>query len=110
MRLATYEAASSPQGLFEEVVAVLAQGLPLRGVERAKSKALSKSTASWMWAQKSREQLELLRKRPLTDVDWLALVIDGSGSRANCAWWWPWESTWKATSGFWILSRAYRRM
>jgi len=28
VRLATYEAASSPQGLFEQVVAVVAQGLP----------------------------------------------------------------------------------
>ena len=77
VRLATYEAASSPQGLFEHVVAVVAQGLPLRGVERATGKALSKSTASRMWAEKSREQLELLRNRPLRDVDWLAVLMDG---------------------------------
>jgi transposase-like protein len=77
VRLATYEAASSPQGPFEQVVAVVAQGLPLRGVERATGKALSKSTASRMWAEKSREQLELLRNRPLTDADWLAVLIDG---------------------------------
>ena len=77
VRLATYEAASSPQGLFEQVVAVVAQGLPLRGVERATGKALSKSSASRMWAEKSREQLDLLRNRPLTDADWLAVLIDG---------------------------------
>jgi putative transposase len=77
VRLATYEAASSPQGLFERIVASVAQGLPVRGVERALDKAVSKSAASRMWAEKSREQLELLRHRPLNDADWLALLIDG---------------------------------
>jgi putative transposase len=62
---------------FEELVAVVAQGLPLRGVERAKGKALSKSATSRMKAEKSREQLELLRNRPLTDADWLAVLTDG---------------------------------
>jgi transposase-like protein len=77
VHLATYKAASSPRGLFEEVVAVVAQGLPLRGVERATGKAISKSEASRMWAQKSREQLEMLRARPLQDVPWLCVLIDG---------------------------------
>jgi len=77
VRLSTYEAASSPQGLFEQVVAAVAQGLPVRGVERALDKAVSKSTASRMWVDKSREQLELLRGRRLDDADWLAAVIDG---------------------------------
>ena len=77
VRLATYEAASSPLGLFDQVVAAVAQGLPVRGVERALDKAVSKSAVSRMWAEKSREQLELLRNRPLNDTDWLAVLIDG---------------------------------
>ena len=46
VRLASYEAASSPMGLFDHVVATVAQGLSVRGVERAMDKALSKSTVS----------------------------------------------------------------
>jgi transposase-like protein len=30
-----------------------------------------------MWAEKSREQLEMLRSRPLSQADWLAVLIDG---------------------------------
>ena len=77
VKLATYAAASSPQGLFEQVVAAVAQGLPLRGVERALDGAVSKSEASRMWAEKSREQLEMLRVRPLDDADWLCVLVDG---------------------------------
>jgi len=77
VRLASYEAASSPLGLFDQVVAAVAQGLSVRGVERAMGKALSKSAVSRMWAEKSREQLELLRNRSLDDTDWLAVLIDG---------------------------------
>ena len=69
---------------------VVAQGLPLRGVERVTGKALSKNAASRMWAEKSREQLQLLRNPPLTDAGWLAVLIDGVWlTRASCAWWWP---------------------
>lgn len=77
VRLATYEAASSPQGLFDQIVAAVAQGLPVRGAERATDKALSKSAVSRMWVEKSRGQLGLLRDRPLDDADWLAVLIDG---------------------------------
>lgn len=77
VKLATYAAASSPQGLFEQVVAAVAQGLPVRGVERAFDGAVSKSEASRMWTEKSREQLELLRGRALDDADWLCVLIDG---------------------------------
>jgi transposase-like protein len=77
VRLATYEAASSPLGMFDEIVAWVAQGLPVRGVERVTGKAVSKSAASRMWAEKSREQLDLLRTRPLDDADWLSVLIDG---------------------------------
>jgi putative transposase len=77
VRLASYEAASSPLGLFDQVVAAVAQGLSVRGVERAMDKALSKSAVSRMWAEKSREQLDLLRNRSLDDTDWLAVLIDG---------------------------------
>jgi putative transposase len=44
VRLATYQAASSTMGLFDQIVASEAQGLPVRGVERAVDKAVSKST------------------------------------------------------------------
>lgn len=77
VRLATYEAASSPHALFEQIVAAVAQGLPVRGVERATGKAVSKSAVSRMWAEKSREQLDLLRNRTLAAVDWLSVLIDG---------------------------------
>ncbi len=77
VRLASYEAASSPMGLFDQVVAAVAQGLSVRGVERAMDKTLSKSAVSRMWVEKSREQLELLRNRCLVDTDWLAILIDG---------------------------------
>jgi len=77
VRLATYEAASSPQGLFDQIVAAVGQGLPVRGCARAMNKALSKSEISRMWVEKSREQLEALRSRPLGSIEWMALVIDG---------------------------------
>lgn len=77
IRLATYDAASSSRNLFDQIVASVAQGLPVRGVERVTGKAVSKSEASRMWIEKSREQLELLRSRALNDVDWLAVMIDG---------------------------------
>ena len=63
--------------MFDQVVAAVAQGLSVRGVERAMDKALSKSAVSRMWAEKSREQLDLLRNRSLDDTDWLAVLIDG---------------------------------
>lgn len=77
LRLATYEAASSSRNLFDQIVASVAQGLPVRGVERVTGKAVSRSAASRMWVEKSREQLELLRNRPLRNVDWLSVLIDG---------------------------------
>ena len=77
VRLATYEAASSPQGLFEKVAAAVMEGMPVRGVERAFGKALSRSEASRMWVEKSREQLALLRGRAPDDARWLAVLLDG---------------------------------
>ncbi len=52
-RLETDEAASSQQGLFERVVPAMAQGLPVRGVERATDKAISKSADSRMWVARA---------------------------------------------------------
>jgi len=75
--LATYLAASDQRGIFEEVVAGLAEGVSSRGASRLSKGALSKSAASRMWVEKSREQLETLRNRPLNKRDWLAIVIDG---------------------------------
>ena len=75
--LATYQAASSPQNLFDEVVAAVGQGLAVRGASRASGGAISKSEASRMWVEKSREQLEHFRERALNDADWLCVMIDG---------------------------------
>jgi transposase-like protein len=78
VRLSTYEAASSPLGLFDQVVAAVGQGLAIRGAERAMDKALSKSEISRMWVDKSREQLEVLRSRALDKgPGWIAVIIDG---------------------------------
>ena len=77
VRLSTYDAASSPQNLFDEVVSAVAQGLAVRGTERARKGAVSKSEASRMWVEKSREQLSLLRERRLDDADWLCVLFDG---------------------------------
>jgi putative transposase len=75
--LATYEASSNPRNLFDEIVAAVGQGLATRGAARALGGAVSKSEASRMWVEKSREQLEHFRSRSLVDVDWLCLMIDG---------------------------------
>jgi putative transposase len=77
VRLGTYEAASSSRNLFDQIVASVAEGLLVRGVERVTGKAVSRSTASRMWAEKSREQLAMLRSRSLSQADWLAVFIDG---------------------------------
>ena len=77
VELASYRAASSQRGLFERIVAGLAEGLPVRGAERALGKAVGRSSISRMWVEKSREQLDLVRSRPLDDADWLCLLIDG---------------------------------
>jgi transposase-like protein len=77
VRLGPYEAASSSRNLFDQIVASVAEGPPVRGVERVTGKAVSRCTPSGMWAEKSREQLEMLRSRPLSQADWLAVLIDG---------------------------------
>jgi hypothetical protein len=76
VKLATYAVASRPPGLFGQVVAAVAQGPPVRGEERTQAGAVSKSEASQMWAEKSREQLERLRGRPLEVANWLCVLID----------------------------------
>jgi transposase-like protein len=75
--LAVYEAASDQRGIFEQVVASLGEGVSSRGASRLSKGGLSKSAASRMWVEKSREQLQILRTRPLESLDWLAVVIDG---------------------------------
>ncbi|MFD2302061.1 IS256 family transposase, partial [Roseibacillus ishigakijimensis] len=78
VRLASYQAASSKGRIFDEVVASLEQGLAARGAARAKGKgSLSKSEASRMWVERSREILSEFRSRSLAQKDWIALVIDG---------------------------------
>ena len=77
VQLESYQAASSQQSLFEEIVGLVAEGMSQRGLERSTGGAISKSTVSRMWEEKSREQLTLLRERPLSESSWLAIMIDG---------------------------------
>lgn len=77
VKLATYQVASDQRGIFEQVVAALDEGVSSRGACRLSKGALSKSAASRMWVEKSREQLATLRERPLEQGHWLAIVIDG---------------------------------
>lgn len=77
IQLEVYQAASSQRNLFGEVVAYMEQGLSQRGAGRVNANGLSKSAASRMWVEKSLEQLQHLRKRPLEHVDLVALMIDG---------------------------------
>jgi len=75
--LESYKAASSQQGLFEQIVGMVGEGMSQRGVERASKGTISKNAVSRMWEEKSREQLALLRERPLDRNEWLAIMIDG---------------------------------
>jgi len=75
--LAVYEEASKQSNLFNEVVTSLAEGMSSRGVTRATHHAVSKSAASRMWVEQSREQLESLRRRDISKLDLIGLQIDG---------------------------------
>jgi len=77
VQLNTYKAASSQRNLFDSVVRSVAEGLSIRGKSRSCDNAVSKSSASRMWVEKSREQLEILRNRPLSDTDWVCVMLDG---------------------------------
>ena len=77
VKLATYQAASSQRNLFTEVVSALSEGISSRGITRHTKGAVSKSAASRMWVEKSMEQLELLRSRPINELDLLCIQIDG---------------------------------
>lgn len=77
VQLESYKAASSQQSLFGEIVGLVAEGMSQRGLERSTGGAVSKSVVSRMWEEKSREQLALLRERPLSGSTWLAVMIDG---------------------------------
>ena len=63
VRLGTYEAASSSRNLFDQIVASVAEGLPVRGVERVTGKAVSRSTAS-----RPAKGLAFCRSRPGTGM------------------------------------------
>ena len=77
VKLEVYQAASTSDNLFEEVVEILGEGMSARAVERKTKKAISKSKASRMWIDKSQEQLEVFRGRDLGELDLVALQIDG---------------------------------
>ena len=77
VELSVYKAARDQRNLFGEVVSAVSEGLSMRGVARHTRGAVSKSAASRMWVEKSQEQLESLRARPLEQHDFLAIQIDG---------------------------------
>jgi len=77
IRLASYEAASSQQNLYDEVIQQVCEGISMRGLERAGKKKISKSAIARMWVGKSLEQLDYLRSRDLSQYDFIALMIDG---------------------------------
>ena len=77
VKLTTYQAASSQRNLFAEVVSALGEGISSRGMTRHTKGAVSKSAASRMWVEKSMEQLDLLRTRPVDELDLLCIQIDG---------------------------------
>lgn len=75
--LESYRAASSQEGLFEQIVGLVGEGMSQRGLARATQNTISKSAVSRMWEDKSREQLAQLRERALDQSQWLAIMIDG---------------------------------
>ena len=75
--LESYRVASSQRTLFDEIVGLVAEGMAQRGVERVSKGSISKSSVSRMWEEKSREQLALIRERPLDQSQWLMVLIDG---------------------------------
>jgi len=75
--LETYRAASSQTGLFEQIVGLVGEGMSQRGIARAAKGTISKSAVSRMWEDKSREQLALIRERPLDQSHWISVMIDG---------------------------------
>jgi putative transposase len=77
VKLESYRAAASQEGLFEQIVGLVGEGMSQRGVERASKGTISKSAVSRMWEDKSREQLALIRERPLDQSEWLSVMIDG---------------------------------
>lgn len=77
VKLETYRAASNQEGLFEQIVGLVGEGISQRGLARASKNTISKSAVSRMWEDKSREQLKLLRERALDQTQWLAIMIDG---------------------------------
>lgn len=77
VELQFYKAAKNQRNLFAEVVSAVSEGMSTRSVKRHTKGAVSKSAASRMWVEKSMEQLEFLRSRPLADHDFVAIQIDG---------------------------------
>ena len=77
VQLTTYQVASNQRNVFDQVVAAVGQGLPIRGAGRIHQGTVSKSAASRMWVEKSLEQLDLVRTRSLASSDCLCIMIDG---------------------------------
>jgi transposase-like protein len=65
---------SNHEGLIERMVS---EGMNCRGLSRATSGALGKSSIAEQWARKGAEQLEALRSRDLSQQQWAGLMVDG---------------------------------
>jgi putative transposase len=65
---------SNHEGLIERMVS---EGISCRGLSRATTGALGKSSIAQQWARKGVEQLEALRSRDLSQQQWAGLMVDG---------------------------------
>lgn len=75
IRLNTYEEIRRSRGLFDEVLEGMCHGASISGV--AKMTETSKGTVATAWKVRSNELLTAFRARDLSDIDVLAMYIDG---------------------------------
>jgi len=79
VRLKTYEAGRSGDGLRKSILAAIVCGVPSRKAARVvgSERFASKSEVSRLWQQKGAEYLEKLRGRALSTEKFLVLMLDG---------------------------------
>lgn len=79
VRLKTYEAGRSGDGLRKAILAAIVCGVPSRKAARVvgSERFSSKSEVSRLWQQKGAEYLEKLRGRNLSTEKFLVLMLDG---------------------------------
>lgn len=75
VRLNTYEEIRRSKGMFEEILEGMTHGASSSGV--GKMTGTSKGTVAKAWKARSNELLTAFRARDLTDIDVLAVYLDG---------------------------------